>query len=103
VRQVVRGRARTITCEFRAGVCQLWDAWWDKTPPRRTPAQRRAAAWALRQAKSNDWPAAAGLDEELLDEPGYRPWCRYRPATGTGIAPDFLPARPRPLQKREIA
>ena len=103
VRQVVRGRARTITCEFRAGVCQLWDAWWDKTPPRRTPAQRRAAAWALRQAKTGDWPAAAGLDEDLLDEPGYRPWCRYRPATGTGTAPDFPPARPRPLDTKEIA
>jgi hypothetical protein len=103
VRRVVRGQARTITCEFQAGVCQLWDAWWDKTPPRRTPAQRRATARALRQAKSNDWPAAAGLDEDLLDEPRYRPWCRYRPATGAGTAPDFPPARPRPLDTREIA
>jgi hypothetical protein len=88
VRRVVRGQARTVTCQFRAACCQLWDAWWDKTPPRRTPAQRRAAA---------------GLDEDLLDEPGYRPWCRYRPATGTGTAPDFPPARPRPLDTREIA
>ena len=103
VRRVVHGHARMITCEFRAAVCQLWDAWWDKTPPRRTPAQRRAAARALRQAKSNDWPAAAGLDEDLLDEPGYRPWSRYRLATGTGVAPDVPPARPRPLDTREIA
>jgi hypothetical protein len=103
VRRVVRGQARTITCEFQAGACQLWDAWWDKTPPRRTPAERRTAARALRQAKGNDWPAAAGLDEDLLDEPGYRPWCRYRPATGTGTAPDFPPARPRPLHTKEIA
>jgi hypothetical protein len=103
VRRVVRGQARTITCEFQAGACQLWDAWWDKTPPRRTPAERRTAARALRQAKGNDWPAAAGLDEDLLDEPGYRPWCRYRPAIGTGTAPDFPPARPRPLHTKEIA
>src|SRR6266516_3037330 len=103
VRRVVRCQARTVTREFQAASCQLWDAWWDKTPPRRTPAQRRAAARALRQAKSNNWPAAAGLDEDLLDEPGYRPWCRYRPATGTGTAPDFPPARPRPLDTREIA
>jgi hypothetical protein len=103
VRRVVRGQARTVTCQFQAAACQLWDAWWDKTPRRRTPAGRRAAASALRQAKSNDWPAAAGLDENLLDEPGYRPWCRYRPATGTATAPDFPPARIRPLHTKEIA
>jgi hypothetical protein len=103
VRRVVRGQARTVTRGFRASTCQLWDAWWDKTPPRRTPAERRAAARALRQAASSDWPAAAGLDEDLLDEPGYQPWCRYRPATGTGTAPDFPPARPGPLATKEIA
>jgi hypothetical protein len=103
VRRVVRGQARTVTCQFRSAACQLWDAWWDKTPPRRTSAERRSAAHALRQAACRDWPAAAGLDEDLLDESGYRPWCRYRPATGTGTAPDFPPARPRPLHTREIA
>jgi hypothetical protein len=103
VRRVVRGQAHTITCAFQVGAHQLWDAWWDKTPPRHTPAQRRAAARALRQAACHVWPAAAGLDEDLLDEPGYRPWSRYRPATGTGTAPDFPPARPRPLDTREIA
>ena len=103
VRRVVRGQARTVTAEFGAAACQLWDAWWDKTPPVRTPAQRRAAARALRQAKHHGWPAAAGLEEDLLDEPGYRPWCRYRPAAGTGTAPDFPPARPRPLHAKEIA
>jgi hypothetical protein len=103
VRRVVRGQACTVTGRFQAEVCQLWDTWWDKTPPRHTPAWRRAAARALRQAACQDWPAAAGLEEDLLDEPGYRPWCRYRPATGTGTAPDFPPARPRPLDTREIA
>ena len=103
VRRIVRGQARTVTCPFRAACCQVWDAWWDKTPPRRTPAERRAAARALRQAKSRDWPAAAGLDEDLLDEPGYRPWSQYRPATGTGTALDFPPARPRPIRTKETA
>jgi hypothetical protein len=103
VRRVVRGHARSVTGGFQAEVCQLWDAWWDKAPPRRTPAQRRAAARALRQAACRDWPAAAGLEEDLLDEPGYRPWCRYRPATGTGTAPDFPPAWARPLDTKEIA
>jgi hypothetical protein len=103
VRRVVRGQARTVTRGLAAASCQLWDAWWDKTPPRRTPAERRAAARALRQATRHDWPAGAGLDEDLLDEPGYRPWCRYRPAAGTGTAPDFPPARPRPTAIKEIA
>jgi hypothetical protein len=101
VQRVVRGQARTVTCRFQAAVCQLWDAWWDKTPPARTPAQRRAAGRALCQAKQHDWPAAAGLEEDLLDEPGYRPWCRYRPAAGTGTAPDFPPARSRSLHAKE--
>jgi hypothetical protein len=100
VRRVVRGQARTISCEFQAGVCQLWDAWWDKTPPRRIPAGRRAAAQALRQAKSNDWPAAAGLDETCSRDPATGlvpvPAC-----TGTGTAPDFPPARP-PTRHKEI-
>src|SRR5690348_6482875 len=74
IQRLVRGQARTITAGFHAAACQLWDAWWDKTPPARTPAQRRAAAQALRQAKTGEWPAAAGLEEDLLDEPGYRPW-----------------------------
>ncbi len=91
VQRIVRGQSRIVTLAFHAIACQLWDAWWDKTPPRRTPAERRAAARALRQAKASNWPAAAGLDEEELDEPGYRPYCRYRPALGTGIAPDFTP------------
>jgi hypothetical protein len=101
--KVVRGQVRTVTRGFRAAACQLWEAWWDKTPPHRTPAERRAAARALHLAKTNDWPAAAGLDEDELDLPGYRPWCRYRPATGTGTAPDFPPARRRPLHTKEIA
>ena len=96
VRRVVNGQARTITSGFRAAAVGLLDAWWDKTPPRSTTAHRRAAARALRVAARRGWPAAAGLDEDELDTPGYRPWCRYRPATGTGTAPDFPPARPRP-------
>ena len=101
--KVVHGQVRTVTRAFRAAACELWEAWWDKTPPARTPAQRRAATRARRLAERNDWPAAAGLDEDQLDDPGYRPWCRYRPATGTGAVPDFPPARPRPLHAREIA
>ena len=103
VRRVVRGQARTARCEFSAVCCQLRGAWRDKTPPQRTPAERCATARARRQPARHDWPAGAGLDADLPDKPGYRPWCRYRPATGMGAAPDFPPARPRPAVTREIA
>jgi hypothetical protein len=103
VRRVVRGQARTVSAGFQASAIRLWDAWWDKTPPRHTTAGKRAATRALRLAEANNWPAGAGLDEDDVDRPGYRPWCRYRPATGTGTAADFPPARPRPLDSKDIA
>lgn len=103
IQRLIRGESRTITLAFHVLACQLWDAWWDKTPPQRTPAERRAAARARRQARQHNWLAAAGLDEDQLDEPGYRPWCRYRPATGTGTAPDFTPPVIRRPATRDIA
>ena len=104
VRRVVGGQAATVTVGFRANAVGLWDAWWDKTPPASTTPQRRAAARALRTAAERGWPAAAGLDEDDLDLPGYRPWCAWRPATGTGTAPDITPAPPqRPCRARDIA
>jgi hypothetical protein len=103
VRHMVGGDSRTVTVAFHLLACQLWDAWWDKTPPERTAAERRAAQRARDQAANHDWPAAAGLDEDLLDSPGYRPACRYRPASGTGLAADFNPYEARQRKAREIA
>jgi len=103
VRRLIRGDSRTITVSFHLLACRLWDAWWDKTPPERTVAERRAAARARHQAMTHDWPAAAGLDEDRLDRPGYRPCCHYRPATGTGVAADFDPYAIRQRKVREIA
>jgi hypothetical protein len=101
VRRLIRGDCQTVTVAFHVLACRLWDAWWDKTPPERTAAERRAATRARHQAERHNWPAAAGLDEELLDTPGYRPRCRYRPATGTGIAADFGPGQAwRPTPRR---
>jgi hypothetical protein len=102
IQQLVRGGTTTVSPEFRDLACQLWNAWWDKRPPETTRSQRRAASAARRRAERNSWPAAAGLDEDELDEPGYRPFSRYRPATGTSIAIDFRPALPRGNAK-EIA
>ena len=105
IHRVIHGRARTVPAELRDDVIAVWDAWWDKTPPADSPARRRAAARARHLAEVNGWPAAAGLDEDQLDQPGYRPWCRYRPATGTGTAPEITPATLRAMRPtaRDIA
>ncbi len=72
----------------------LYDAWWDKRAPERTRAERAAAARARRRAAAGNWCAAAALNDNQLDIPGYRPRAGYRPATGTGVAPDIrLPVR----------
>jgi hypothetical protein len=103
VQRLLAGHTATVTPELRELACRLWDAWWDKTPPARTPAQRRAAATARNTAARNRWCQPAGLDEDRLDEPGYRPYSIWRPATGTGTAPDTLPpasVRPAPATGR---
>ena len=91
IRALVRGDTAVISPQRHELACQLWDAWWDKRPPERTWTERRAASAARRQAERHGWPAAAALDEDDLDRSGYRPFSRYRPATGTGIAGDFQP------------
>jgi hypothetical protein len=103
VRRLIRGNCQTVTTGFHLLACQLWDAWWDMRPPERNAAERQAASRARQQARSQDWPAAAGLDEDLLDSPGYRPACHYHPATGTGTAAGFDPYRIRHPGTRNIA
>jgi transcriptional regulator with XRE-family HTH domain len=89
VRRVVRGEALTVSPQLRQAVTELFDAWWDKTPPQRTRQEKLAAANALRRAARNDWPPPAGLDEDELDQPGYQPQSGWRHARGTGIADDY--------------
>ena len=103
IRRLIRGDTKTIAIAFHQLACQLWDAWWDKTPPERTTVERRAATKARNRAELHDWPAAAGLDEDLLDHCGYKPWCHYHPATGTGLAPDFHPNQATQPKTRRIA
>ena len=94
IQRLVRGDARTISPQLRDAIADLYDAWWDKRAPERTRAERAAAARARRRASAGDWCAGAALDDDQLDIPGYRPRTGYRPATGTGIAPDIrLPVR----------
>jgi hypothetical protein len=86
VRRVVRGDALTVNPTQRRAVTALFDAWWDKTPPQRTRREQLAAVSALKRAALNDWPCPAGLDEDKLDQPGYRPQCAWRHGRGTGTA-----------------
>jgi hypothetical protein len=53
-----------------------------------------------RRAIAGDWCAAAALDDDHLDIPGYRPSQGWKPATGTGTAPDIRPRARRHHRNR---
>ena len=91
ISELVRGDARTVSPKLRDEVTALYDAWWDKRAPERTRAERGAATAARKRAIAGNWCAAAALDDDQLDAPGYRPRQGWKPATGTGIAPDIRP------------
>ena len=92
IQELVSGNARTISLHLRDAITDLYDAWWDKRAPERTRAERSAATLARRRAIAGNWCAAAALDDDQLDIPGYRPQYGWKPATGTGVAPDIRPA-----------
>jgi hypothetical protein len=91
IRQIVRGDAATVSPRLRTAITVVYDAWWDKGAPQRTPSERGAATIARRRAIAGNWCAAAALDDDLLDLPGYLPRQGWMPATGTGTAPDIHP------------
>ena len=100
IRRIVRGDASSVSPQLRDAVTDLYDAWWDKRAPERTRAERAAATLARRHAIAGNWCAPAALDDDKLDTPGYRPRSRWRPATGTGVAPDtYSPAHRRQGRK----
>jgi len=103
IAKLVRGDTRTISPHLRDAIIALYDTWWDKRAPERTRAERAAAARARQRASAGNWCAGAALDDYKLDTPGYRPRTPYRPARGTGVAPDIrLPVR-RPHRRRRGA
>jgi transcriptional regulator with XRE-family HTH domain len=99
IAQLIRGDAATISPRLRDAITDLYDAWWDKRAPERTRAERAAALAARRRAIAGNWCAAAALDDNLLDTPGYRPRHGWKPATGTGVAPDIRPAARHPRRR----
>jgi lambda repressor-like predicted transcriptional regulator len=101
IRKLVRGDARTVSPQLRTAVIAVYEAWWDKRAPARTSSERAAATAARKRAITGNWCAAAALDDDLLDTPGYRPRAGWKPAIGTGTAPDIYP--PALQQKRSSA
>ena len=91
IRKLVRGDARTVSQQLRDAIAGLYDAWWDKRAPGRTRFERAAATGARKRAMAGDWCAAAALDDDWLDIPGYQPEYGWKPATGTGTAADLRP------------
>jgi Protein of unknown function (DUF4031) len=102
VRRMARGDTTAIAPGLRRLIGRLYEHWWDLVPPERTPAERDAAAAARRWAKRRRWCTGAGLDDDELDQPGYEPYCGWRPATGTGIATDnpLKERAPTPMTRR---
>jgi hypothetical protein len=85
-----------VSTTLRDAITELYDAWWDKRAPERTRFERAAATAARRRAIAGNWCAGAGLDDDQLDLPGYRPASGWKHARGTGPAPDiYPPARSR--------
>ena len=91
IRNLARGDATTIRPRLAEAIADLYDAWWDKRAPERTRAERGAATAARKRAIAGNWCAPAALDDDQLDTPGYRPRYGWKPATGTGVAPDIHP------------
>jgi hypothetical protein len=103
IRNLVRGEARTVSVQLRDAIAGLYDAWWDKRAPARTRFERAAATAARKRAVAGDWCAAAALDDDWLDIPGYQPEYGWKPATGTGTAPDIHPSELPQQKERHMA
>jgi hypothetical protein len=103
IRKLIRGDARTVSLQLRDAIADLYDAWWDKRAPGRTRFERAAATAARKRAMAGDWCAAAALDDDWLDVPGYQPEYGWKPATGTGTAPDIHPPALQQKKERHMA
>jgi hypothetical protein len=82
VGDLVGGHAGSVSPALHRAVAVLYDEIWDEPPAEFTGAQRRAVAAARARAARNGWPTPMGLDDDRIDDPGYRPRARWRPAAG---------------------
>jgi hypothetical protein len=86
VQRILRGETTAIPARQRDRIRDLYEAWWDLCPPERTRGERVATSAARRRAEAEQWCTGMGLDDDLLDVPGYEPRCAWRAATGTAVA-----------------
>jgi len=98
IQKLIRGDVKTVSPHLRDAITAVYDAWWDKRAPEGTRTERAAATAARRRAIAGNWCAAAALDDDALDIPGYRPAQGWKPARGTGIATATHP----PTQAKRI-
>jgi lambda repressor-like predicted transcriptional regulator len=89
IRAITRGDTSIVPAALRDTITAVYDAWWDKQAPGRTPAEKTAATRARRRAITGNWCPAAALDDDDLDTPSYRPAYGWKAATGTGTATDY--------------
>ena len=94
IRTLVRGDANTVSPQLRHAIIAVYDAWWDKRAPARTRSERAAATAARNRAIAGNWCAAAALDDDLLDIPGYRPRAGLESRHRHRHRPRHPPARP---------
>ena len=87
--RIINAGNATVSVALAARINQLLSAWWDKSPPGRSPQEKQAATKARTRAAAENWPTPANLDEDELDLPGYRPRFGWRFAAGTGEAGDY--------------
>jgi len=99
IREIVRGDTPTVSTRLRDQVTDLYDTWWDNRAPEHNRSERGAATAARRKAIAGNWCAGAGLDDDKLDTPGYKPKSNWKPAAGTGTVLDTSPAD-RPWKNR---
>jgi hypothetical protein len=59
----------------------------------RSDRQPPVAGCGQSRQSGTGWCQPLALNEDRLDEPGYRPYSRWRPAVGAGPAPDLHPAQ----------
>lgn len=98
ISRIINGVQREVSPQLRADALALYDIWWDRRPPERTPAEHAAATAARARARQGRWSQPLGLDDDHVDTPGYRPDSTYRPAEGVGVADN-----PDPLGRRRSA
>jgi hypothetical protein len=89
-RELAAGRLPVVPRDVHVTISAVYERLWDKVPLEVTDAQRRAATGVRNRAEREGWAPPAGLDDERLDVPGYRPPRRpWIQAEGLGTAPDL--------------